>query len=415
MRAVMSPVVETIAAWRRLPQVVWLLTGARAVNRLGAFTMAFLAIAVTARGFTVTDAGWLMAAFGLAGIVSRLLGGQLATRIGKRATIVAGLVSTAAAQLALAASTSRLALGVAVIAVGLAFEIYEPASQSLISDVTSPAARPAAFGLFGAALAAAGIGAGALAAALGGLDVRWLFVADAVTCLLCALLIAVILPPDAATVLPVAEVPRERGSWRDPLLLAMLASGTAFAAVYLQVMSTLPLTMARHGLGAGAYGLLLTVSAVTIAAGQPLLSSRLAPVTAMVAGYALLGLGLALNAVASNLSAFLAATVIWSIGDLLLLGHAYALVTTIAPPGAAAGYLSVYGTSWGIAGLVAPLAGTQLLAHAGQAWLWAGAAACCLALAAVQPRLSRAARRRARASQPVPDLSPARGRGSTAA
>ncbi|MGY0234985.1 MFS transporter [Longispora urticae] len=401
---IVSSVSGTFATWRRLPRAVWLLTAARAVNRLGAFTMAFLTIAVTARGFTVADAGLLMSAFGLAGIISRLIGGRLADRIGRRTTIVGGLVATSAAQLGLAASTSRPALILAVIAVGLAFELYEPASQSLISDVTEPADRPVAYGLFGAAMAAAGIAAGALATILGGLDVRWLFVADAVTCLLCALLIALTLPAvGTTTTTPTGDTTAAaRSPWRDPLLLALLATGTVFAVLYLQLVTTLPLTLARHHLGPDAFGLLLTLSAVTVVAGQPLLAARVTPMKAMTAGYVLLGAGLALNAAAVNLPTFIAATVIWSIGDLLLLGHAYALVSAIAPTAAKARYLSAYGISWGIAALVGPLAGTQLLAHAGQTWLWTTAAACSLALAALQPRLHRTAGHRADTHRPAP-------------
>ncbi|MBG6134180.1 MFS transporter [Longispora fulva] len=398
-----SSIVGTFATWRRLPRAVWLLTAARAVNRLGAFTLAFLTIAVTARGFTVADAGLLMSAFGLAAIVSRLIGGRLADRIGRRATIVGGLVATAAAQLALAASTSRLALAVAVIAVGLAFEIYEPASQSLIGDVTEPADRPVAYGLFGAALACAGIAAGALATLLGGLDVRWLFVADAVTCLLCAVLIAATLPGTTRTTPPTrGTAPTGRNPWRDPLLRAFLATGTVFAVLYMQLLTTLPLTLARHHLGAGAFGLLLTLSAITIVAGQPLLAAPFTSMTAMTAGYVLLGAGLALNAAAANLATFIAATVVWSTGEVLLLGHVYALVGDLAPATARAHYLSVYGISWGIATLVGPFAGTQALAHAGQAWLWTAAGACSLALAAIQPRLHRKARQRTDAHQPAP-------------
>ena len=59
-------------------------------------------------------------------------------------------------------------------------------SQALVADATPPEDRPVAFGLLFAALAAAGMVAGLLAAVLAGIDLRWLFVADAVTCLACA-------------------------------------------------------------------------------------------------------------------------------------------------------------------------------------------------------------------------------------
>ena len=100
----------------------------------------------------------------------------------------------------MAASRSLTEAAVAVVLLGLAFEVYEPPSQSLVADATSPEDRPVAFGLLVAALAAAGMGAGLLAALLAGIDLRWLFVADAVTCLACAAIVWWRLP--ARTVAP---------------------------------------------------------------------------------------------------------------------------------------------------------------------------------------------------------------------
>ena len=170
-----------------LPRVVWLVVVGRAVNQLGAFTLPFLTVALTARfGVSVAVAGALMAVFGAATIASRLAGGWLADRIGRRATIVSGLTLTALAQLALAAAPTPVAAAVAVAVLGLAFEVYEPPSQALIADVVPAPVRPAAYGLLAAGLSAAAVAAGLLAAALGAVDLRLLFVLDAVTCLACA-------------------------------------------------------------------------------------------------------------------------------------------------------------------------------------------------------------------------------------
>jgi MFS family permease len=102
-----------------------------------------------------------------------------------------------------------------------------------------------------------------------------------------------------------------------------------------------------------ALGLLLAVSALTVIVAQPLLRT-VGPTASMVAGYLLLGAGLAAYAVTSTLPAFLFATVVWSTGDVLLLGRMTALVADLAPPDRRGRYLSVYGVSWGVAGVMAP-------------------------------------------------------------
>ncbi len=201
----------------KTPGVVWALVVARAVNRLGAFTLPFLTVLLTRRlGASLTEAGLLLASFGVATIPSRLAGGQLADRLGRRTTIVLGLTGCAIGQLAVAASTSLAQAAVAVVFLGLVFEVYEPPSQAMVADVVAPADRPAAYGLLGAAMAVAGVASGLLATVLGGVDLRLLFVADAATCLAAAGLVWRALPRRTTTTLGAA---RSGPVWRDRLLL----------------------------------------------------------------------------------------------------------------------------------------------------------------------------------------------------
>ena len=121
-------------------------------------------------------------------------------------------------------------------------------------------------------------------------------------------------------------------------------------------------------------GLLLTVSAATIVLGQPLLSTspagRLDDPTALAIGHVVLAAGLLLTGLATSLAAYVVATVVWSVGDLVLLGRVYTLVSAIAPEHARGAYLAAFGTSWGFAAVVAPLLGTQLLAATGPTVTW---------------------------------------------
>ena len=386
-----------------LPRTVRVLVAARAVNRLGAFTLPFLTVTLVEElGASVAHAGWVLAGFGLATIPSRLVGGRLSDRLGARATITLGLVGTAAAQLGVAASRSLGQAVVAAVVLGLVFEVYEPASQSLVADVTPPEQRPAAYGLLAAAMAAAGMGAGLLAAMLASIDLRWLFVVDAVTCVACAAVVLALLPgpdgggepgvaaPGASSSTPSAPRHGAPSPWRDTRLLAMLGVGTAFAVTYLQITIALPLTLSARGLAPSTLGLLLTVSAATLTAGQPLLR-RTAPggddFAVMTVGYVVLAAGLLANGFATSTWMFVVATVVWSVGDLLLLGHAHSLVAALAPDGSRGRYLAVHGLSWGLAAVVAPLLGTQLLERTGPTTTWAAVAVGACALAAAQPWL----------------------------
>ena len=140
----------------------------------------------------------------------------------------------------------------------------------------------------------------------------------------------------------------------------MLLVGTTFAVIYLQITIALPLTLTVRGLGPSSIGLLLTASAATVVLCQPLLAHpwlrALDDFAASTLGYLVLAAGLLATGFVTSLPAFLVATVLWSVGDVVLMGRAYTIVAGLAPATARGRYLAVYGTSWGVAAIVAPAA-----------------------------------------------------------
>jgi MFS family permease len=342
-------------------------------------------------------AGLVAAAFGLATIPSRLLGGRLADQLGHRTTIVLGLSGCAVAQLCLAAAPGLgLALAAAVL-LGLCFEIYEPPSQALLADLTPSRQRAAAYSALGAAMAASGVVAGLLAALLLGFGMRWLFVADAVTCLACAALVRFALPGRAGV--PVPPPGSVSSPWRDRRLLAMLAAGTAFATTYMVMIAGLPLALHVQGVAPRWAGLLVAVSAITVIAGQRLrrlVPPAWSPFGRMALAYLLLALGLVLAVPAAATGtglAYVVPVVVWSLGDVILLGEPFAVVAELASERDRGRYLAAYGVSWGLALTVGPLLTTGLVAAGGPTLLWLTCAALSVTLAVSQSPLKTAVAR----------------------
>jgi MFS family permease len=382
-----------------VPTRVRLLVAARAVNQLGAFSLAFLTVLLS-RGFGagLAAAGAVSAGFGLATIPSRLLGGRLADRLGRRRTILLGLVGCAAAQLGIATAPDLAVAAVCAVLLGLAFELYEPPSQAMIADAVPAEGRASAYALLTTALAVGNMGAGLVADVIGRSDLRWLFVADAASCLACALVIRLALPADQPSATR-ADDGVESGSeagfrpWRDRALLLMTAGGTVFALVYMLMLVSLPLSLGAYGMNPASAGLLMAFSTLALVAARPVMRTRrlaaLRTTAAFAAGYLLMAGGLAGYAAAHTLPAMLAPAVAWSLGNLLLVGRAFAVVAESAPPGATARYLAVYGLSWGFATVAAPVSATWLIGAFGPDTLWTAMAVVCLAMAVGQPALLR--------------------------
>jgi MFS transporter len=314
----------------------------RVLNQLGAYALAFLAV------LTGPElAGAALGAFGVAALVSRWVGGVLLDWLPARVVIASGLAATGVALLGLAAAHGPVQLVVAAGLVGLAFEIYEPASQELLASLTEGTRRQDAYALLGTALVAAGAAGGLLAAVLLPLGVRWLMVVDGATCLAAAAVAAVFLSGRTA--------PRGRlgARWRPPRLLVRLTvAGTAFAYGYLAVLMFTPFVLLQRGAPDWLPGLTLTGSALLAPLVMQLTrrqAHRVPHVLALGSGTALLGL-LALAVVfgdglALTVSAFLG----WAAVNSLLLGRWQAMIADLAPPADRPRWFAFHGSSWGIA------------------------------------------------------------------
>ena len=386
MTAIMSFASHRRSTW---PRPVLVLVLARAVNQLGACAMSFLAVTlVDVYGASLVTAGWVVSLFGLATVPSRLAGGRMADRLGRRPTIVVGLLGCAAALLVIAASPGVSGAAAGAVLLGLAFEIYEPPSQALLAELVAPARRPQAFGLLGAALAGASVGAGILAALLGGASLRLLFVADAVTCLAAAVLVLMWVREPCT-----ARGPAPGGSpWRDARLLVMLGIGTGIAFAWNLSVTALPLTVAARGGDPAETGWLLAVAAVVTISGQRFLRRATArPFALMAGGLAAVALGFAVVAFAGVLPLLCLGAAIVALGQVFLLGPPYAVVAGLADDGARARYLAAYGTCWGIAQTLGPLAWTRLLSFGGPV-VWLTGAALCVLLTVPVPLAARAVR-----------------------
>ena len=388
----------------RWPRPVLALVLARAVNQLGAFAISFLAVAlVDVYGASLVTAGWVVALFGLATVPSRLAGGRMADRLGRRPTIVLGLLGCAVSLLVIAVSPGVGGAAAGAALLGFAFEIYEPPSQALLAEMVAPERRPQAFGLLGAALAAAGVGAGIIVVLLGGVSLRLLFVADSVTCLAAAALILMwVHEPSAAR-----PATSNGNPWRDGRLLVMLGVGTGFAFAGNVSLTALPLTVAARGLGPAETGWLLAVEAAVAIAGQRFLRGAAArPFFLMAVGLVVVAAGFAVVAFADVIPLLCLGAATMALGQVFLLGPPYAVVAGLADGGSRAGYLAAYGTCWGIAQTLGPLAWTRLLSI-GVPVAWLTGAALCILLAALVPFAGRAvtmAERRSAREAAAPDL-----------
>ncbi|GAA1274174.1 MFS transporter [Planotetraspora silvatica] len=387
-----------------LPRPFWVLFAGTLVNRLGTMVEPFIGIYLTqARGMSLAAAGLVMTVFGVGSLLSQPFAGWLADHFGRRVTLSGSMIATAVTFIALGYTTSLHGITAAMLVLGLVVDAYRPASQALVADLVSPEDRPRAFGLlFWAVNLGFSIAmiAGGWLAQTGFTTLFWI---DAVTCLIFGVLVWRAIPetrPDRSEDTP----GRFADVLRDRVMVTYVVISLTFTFVYLQAYTTLPLAMTGEGLPTSAYGMAMAVNGALIVVVQPLTNrwmSRRDPSAVLAAGFAVVGLGLALTAVVSSTLGYAVTVAVWTLGEVVTAGVAGSIVASLAPAHLRGRYSGLYGLAWSAGGMLAPLIGTRLLAVS-STLLWLVIGGLGLLAAVGQLALGPAIRRRSRTQETAP-------------
>jgi MFS family permease len=260
-----------------LPPTFWWLWAGTLVNRVGAFVLPFLAFYLTDElDLTPAFVGLVLATFGFGSIVATLLGGSLSDRLGRRPVLLFSQVSTAATLVVLGLTTTPVAVLVLCGVLGLTSNTARPAFSAMMTDIVPADDRVRAFSLNYWAI---NLGF-AIAPVLGGLLAKSgylsLFLVDAATTLVFAVLVFLRVPESH----PTLGAPRSStaGSLvdvlRDRVFLSFVLLTFGFAVVFMQHLSSLPVQMGDDGLTPAQYGTIIALNgALIVIVTVPLTSS----------------------------------------------------------------------------------------------------------------------------------------------
>ncbi|WP_406061128.1 MFS transporter [Micromonospora sp. NBC_00860] len=408
-----------------LPATFWYLWAGLLINRAGAFAMLFLSLYLTdVRGASEGLAGTVVGAYGAGGAAGVLLGGVLADRWGRRATLLAAHLATVGLMVALAFTRPLLLIAVLSALIGVVHSMPSPAFVAAIVDVVPAERRSRAFNLqfwaFNLGMAVASLLAGVLAEA----SFTALFLVDAGATLTAAAVIGWKVPETLRLARPVAGPPpatptaqrsvRTRGpglhtALTDRTFLVFVGLTFVLAVLTMQTSTIMPLAMRADGLGPSAYGLVVALGGALIVVGQlfvPRLIDRHRKDVVLAASTALLALGFGALAIADELAIYLGAAVVWTVGSMLAAPPNAQINADLAPPQLRARYQSVFYLTFPAAAFVAPTLGGVSLQHLGDRhWLIVGGLGLLAALGhllAGPPRERHVAALRRRITNPEP-------------
>lgn len=355
----------------------WVIVVAAFIDRLGGTMLfPFFALYITSKfNVGMTQAGILLGMFSISRFVGNLVGGALTDKFGRRTMVIFGLTASAGTSVTMGLVNEYQTLFMLVVFVGWFANIAAPAYQAMIVDLVPEEKRAEGFGILRVAANLSWVAGPMIGSIIIGYSYLYVFIADAVTSVIVAGIVYRLIPetmPDAA-----AQKAGEQSVWqtilgyfqvsRDKLFIAFIAVNVVQVLVYHQIYTTLSVYLRDvHGLAEQKYAFLMSANAFTVVLFQFLVTrvvSKYAPMVMLALGSALYMVGITAFGLVSIYPLFLAAMLVVTVGEMVIMPVSQALASRFAPEEMRGRYMAVYGVSWMIPTTVGPVAAGLILDH----------------------------------------------------
>jgi predicted MFS family arabinose efflux permease len=367
-----------------LPAAVWIVFATTFVNRAGSMVLPFLALYGTRHlGVRPALAGLALTIYGVGGLVGAPLAGRLCDRIGAFAVLRGSLLVSGILLLTVPLAHQFETFLALTFVWAVVAEAVRPASLAALTSSVRPDQRKAAVAVNRLAINL-GMSIGPMVGGfLAAVSYPLLFMVDGATAIVSSLVLAVLLiaRPSAvpSVVRPTTEQTQNgRGSvLRDPLAVMFLFGVLLMAIVFYQHEGAMPIFLVRDlHYRESFYGVLFFVNTVLIVVAEVpinLAMSHWSHRWTLVLGATLFAIGFGSMAVVRSTTGLIAAAVVWTLGEMIALPSSGAYVLDIAPPGRSGQYVGAYSSTFSLALLIGPWAGTIALERFGGVALWVAA------------------------------------------
>ena len=243
-----------------LSKEVWWLSLITLINRAGTMVIPFLSLYLTEDlGFTLSNVGTIMTAFGLGSVLGSWLGGKLTDKIGYYKIMVFSLFVSGFMFIGLQYLKTIYTLSFGIFALMVIADMFRPAMFVALSAYSKPENKTRSVTLIRLAINlgfSAGPAIGGLI--IVGLGYGGLFWVDGITCIAATLVLINVLHPKKARVQDQIKVDNPYSAYKDKPFIIFLFALFLFGFIFLQYFSTMPLYYrSEHHLSELQIGLLL--------------------------------------------------------------------------------------------------------------------------------------------------------------
>jgi len=408
------------STYREYPSRFWVLVGASFIDRVGGTILnPFFALYVTQRfGVGMTEAGVLFTLFSVSGFAGNMLGGALADRFGRKGMVLFGLVFSALSNVTMGFVGSLVTFYFLAIFVGLLSDVAGPAHGAMVADLLPEHQRAEGYGILRVVANVAWIIGPTIGGLLASRSYLSLFLLDALASLITAAIVFRFLPetrPEARQVTQRETLAATFGGYfrvvRDGAFVSFVLMAALMNLVYLQMYSTLSVYLRDvHGVPPQGYGFLTSANAILVVLTQFWITRRIRrypPMVMMAVGTLLYMVGFLSYGFVSVYLAFLAAMLVITVGEMIVVPISSALVARFAPADMRGRYIAIAGLSWSIPSAIGPLAAGVILDNFNPNLVWYAAGMLAAVAAAGFLMLNSTARARLAAAEAETQAVPA--------
>jgi MFS family permease len=367
------------------PRQLWVLVIGMLISATGgSMIWPFLTIYVRQRlEIPLATIGLLLGLHSAAALVTTLIAGPVADRLGRKGVMLLSLFSSAAIYVVMSRAGSLPLWAVLMTANGALNPLFRVGSDAMVADLVPPERRAGAY-----AIIRVGNNLGiAIGPAVGGfvasVSYAWAFYAGALASVAFGLLVLVLV----RETLPAGEEAHGSGDLdggygrlvRDTGFLAFCAVSTLAVIPSALMMVLLPVYgKEEFGVVESQYGFIMATNAAMVVLFQYAVtrtSERHSPWLVMALAALLYAVGVGSVALGSSFAGFLLSMIIMTGGELLLVPTGTTIAANLSPADMRGRYMGFYGLTWRVGIGIGPVLGGLLNDQIAPTAIWYGGAA----------------------------------------
>ncbi len=369
--------------YHNFPKKFWILVITVFIDMIGGTLLfPFIALYITQK-FSVgmATAGIILGLNSISGLVGGTIGGALTDKFGRRSIILFGLVFSAFSTLTIGLVTELSVLYPLVIIIGFLGSIAGPAHQAMVADMLPEEKRQDGYGILRVVANISWMIGPIIGGIIAARSYLMLFILDAILSSITAVVVFKFIPET----MPQKTIEQAKesilktlaGYWKvtkDAPYVAYLVVSMLMLIVYQQLYSTLSVYLRdSHNIPTQQYGLLLTISAITVVLTQLWVTRRTKgkpPFLMMAFGTLFYLIGFTMFGFVKVYWLFGAAVVITAIGEMIVVPVGQYLAAKFAPEDMRGRYMAFYNLAWGFPSSIGPWAAGMILDNYNPDWVW---------------------------------------------